>query len=296
MNFGIKLQLLRKDKRMSQEALAQQLDVSRQAVSKWETGEGYPEIDKLIMISNLFGVTLDYLMKEDSNEDTIRAMDEDAIILSTSELEDLIRFKERFAFTIAISVAAIISAVSLGAFFEDNNLMIGLMFLIIGVAVGCIIITGILSGKYEYLDKKSICLKPSDLDKVKEDYRKFKTTFAILIAFGVFCCIAATAMVAAFEEAYPAVSGYFFIIIAFAVFNFIRVGVKDDMYKKLCNNKEHIKEVKKEEEENKYYAVTMPLAAMVYLLLGFLFNAWHPGWLVFPITALVTTAYITLKR
>lgn len=296
MNFGIKLQLLRKDKRMSQEALAQQLDVSRQAVSKWETGEGYPEMDKLIMISNLFGVTLDYLMKDNPNADGIGSMDDNAIILSTSELEDMIRFKERFAFLIAISVAAIISSVSLGTFFEDDNLMTGVMFLLIGLAVGCIVITGILAGKYEYLDKKNICLKPNDLEKIKEEYRKFKTTFAIMIALGVFCCIAALAMVVAFEETYPAVSGYFLLLVAFAVFIFIRTGIKDEMYKKIINNKEHIKEIKKEEEENKYYAVTMPLAAMVYLVLGFLFNAWHPGWLVFPITALVTTAYITLKR
>lgn len=295
MNFGIKLQMLRKDKRMSQEALAEQLDVSRQAVSKWETAEGYPEMDKLIMISNLFGVTLDYLMKEDS-EGATSQIDENAVILSTSELEDMIAFKKKFAFTISIAVAAIICAVSLGTFFEDNNLAHGVMFLIIGVAVGCIVVTGILSGKYDYLDKKKIVLKPTDLEKMKKTYQAFKTTFAITIAIGVFICIAALAMVAAFEETYPEVTGYFFLLVAFGVFLFVNVGITEGTYKKLCNNKEYIKEVKKEEEEGKYYAVTMPLAAMVYLVLGFIFNAWHPGWLVFPITALVTTAYITLKR
>ncbi|MEG0367856.1 MAG: helix-turn-helix transcriptional regulator, partial [Coprobacillus sp.] len=63
MNFGDKLQTLRKGKSLSQEQLADQLNVSRQAVSKWETGEGYPELDKLIQISNLFDVSLDYLVK-----------------------------------------------------------------------------------------------------------------------------------------------------------------------------------------------------------------------------------------
>lgn len=59
MEFQDKLRLLRKEKGMSQEALAGELNVSRQAVSKWETGEGYPETEKLIMISDLFEVSLD---------------------------------------------------------------------------------------------------------------------------------------------------------------------------------------------------------------------------------------------
>ena len=64
MDFGMKLQNLRKGKGLSQEALAEQLNVSRQAVSKWESGAGYPEMDKLILLSNLFGVTIDYLVKD----------------------------------------------------------------------------------------------------------------------------------------------------------------------------------------------------------------------------------------
>ena len=48
MDFGMKLQSLRKEKGLSQEALAEKLHVSRQAVSKWESGAGYPEMDKLI--------------------------------------------------------------------------------------------------------------------------------------------------------------------------------------------------------------------------------------------------------
>ena len=56
MDFGMKLQSLRKEKGLSQEALAEKLHVSRQAVSKWESGAGYPEMDKLILISDLFGV------------------------------------------------------------------------------------------------------------------------------------------------------------------------------------------------------------------------------------------------
>lgn len=66
MTFGEKLLKLRKEKGMSQEALAEQLNTSRQAVSKWENGQGYPETVKLLMIGNIFDVSIDYLLKEET--------------------------------------------------------------------------------------------------------------------------------------------------------------------------------------------------------------------------------------
>jgi transcriptional regulator with XRE-family HTH domain len=64
MRFGIKLQRLRKEQGLSQEALAETLGVSRQAVSKWESGQSWPETDKLIALSELFGTSLDSLVKD----------------------------------------------------------------------------------------------------------------------------------------------------------------------------------------------------------------------------------------
>ncbi|MCL2108212.1 MAG: helix-turn-helix domain-containing protein [Oscillospiraceae bacterium] len=62
--FHEKLQKLRKEKGMSQEELAGLLEVSRQAVSKWESGQSYPETEKLIALSEMFGVTLESLIKD----------------------------------------------------------------------------------------------------------------------------------------------------------------------------------------------------------------------------------------
>ncbi|MCL2698005.1 MAG: helix-turn-helix domain-containing protein [Oscillospiraceae bacterium] len=64
MKFYEKLQTLRKEKGLSQEALAELLDVSRQAISKWESGQSYPETEKMIALSEMFGVTLDSLIKD----------------------------------------------------------------------------------------------------------------------------------------------------------------------------------------------------------------------------------------
>ena len=68
MKFGEKLQKLRKEKGMSQEELAARLHVSRQAVSKWENDQGYPETEKMLMIGNIFSVTMDYLLKDEGGD------------------------------------------------------------------------------------------------------------------------------------------------------------------------------------------------------------------------------------
>ena len=72
MNFAEKIYALRTQAGMSQASLAELLQVSRQTVSKWELGTSYPEIDKLVAISDLFHVTTDYLLKNQNirSEDT----------------------------------------------------------------------------------------------------------------------------------------------------------------------------------------------------------------------------------
>lgn len=62
MGFAENLKQIRKQNNLSQEDLAELLDVSRQAVSKWEQGTGYPEVDKLLLLSNKLNVSLDSLM------------------------------------------------------------------------------------------------------------------------------------------------------------------------------------------------------------------------------------------
>lgn len=71
MALSEKLYSLRKKSGLSQEQLAEQLSVSRQAISKWEAGQSVPESEKLIAISNYFNVSLDYLMKETEEDHSV---------------------------------------------------------------------------------------------------------------------------------------------------------------------------------------------------------------------------------
>nr|WP_325298263.1 helix-turn-helix transcriptional regulator [uncultured Dysosmobacter sp.] len=68
MTFGEKLQGLRQRAEMSQDALAEKLNVSRQAVSRWERDETMPETDKVVALAELFGVTTDYLLRDQPEE------------------------------------------------------------------------------------------------------------------------------------------------------------------------------------------------------------------------------------
>lgn len=70
MPLSQKIQTLRKERNLTQEALADQLNVSRQALSKWELGVSTPEADKIVQLSEYFNVSTDYLLKENIIENT----------------------------------------------------------------------------------------------------------------------------------------------------------------------------------------------------------------------------------
>ena len=69
MKFADKILNLRKSRGMSQEELAEQLNVSRQAISRWEMGTAQPDVQNVLQISKLFGVTTDYLLHDDYESD-----------------------------------------------------------------------------------------------------------------------------------------------------------------------------------------------------------------------------------
>ena len=69
MSFSENLKQVRREHQLSQEKLAELMDVSRQAVSKWEQGQGYPEVEKLLLLSTKLNISLDALMSVEMNCD-----------------------------------------------------------------------------------------------------------------------------------------------------------------------------------------------------------------------------------
>ena len=91
MSFADNLKQLRKEKQLSQEELAEILDVSRQAVSKWEQGIGYPEVEKLLLLSRKLNVSLDSLMETGiTQESSTQKQNVTGTITITSPIERVI--------------------------------------------------------------------------------------------------------------------------------------------------------------------------------------------------------------
>lgn len=91
MKFAEKLLNLRMDRGYSQEALAEELGVSRQAISKWELGTTLPETDKIILISDFFDVSIDYLLKENIQLNSDEGLDRTVLkfLGSAQDMEDI---------------------------------------------------------------------------------------------------------------------------------------------------------------------------------------------------------------
>lgn len=297
MDFGMKLQSLRKEKGLSQEALAEKLNISRQAVSKWETGEGYPEMDKIILLSDLFQVSLDYLIK-DTGEKTGNTNDE-SYFLTSQKIKEYLDFKREFAKRIGGAVVLFILSVLLPIWCSDTPYeKYGLfgMLCIVAIGVAIIIFIGIQSEKHSNLEDKRINMSFNDLQLLQEEYSHFKSKFGMSIAFGVGLIILAVAGVVLIGEGtFEDKMGptLLMICVALSVFIFITMGVKDSAYKFLVQNKKYIAE--KRADESSLFSITMPLAAMVYLVIGFTTGFWHPGWIVFPVTAIVTSGIEALR-
>ena len=121
MNFCNNLQKLRKNKNISQEQLAEELGVSRQAVSKWESGASYPEMDKLVLLCKTFNCNLDDLINKDMSQ--IEDLSSSKKILAnfvkniedgitkTIKMIEIFSFKEFVKFIIQILIIVLVIAI-----------------------------------------------------------------------------------------------------------------------------------------------------------------------------------------
>ena len=91
MSISENLKQIRKEHHLSQEELAEQLDVSRQAVSKWEQGQGYPEVEKLLLLSSKLNISLDTLMSVEMNREAgVKTENRAGLLVITSPYENVI--------------------------------------------------------------------------------------------------------------------------------------------------------------------------------------------------------------
>ncbi len=100
MNIGDKILELRKSRGYSQEDVANKLDVSRQTISKWETNQSLPDLDKLIPLCELFQISTDELLLNKSHEN----MNEEKVIDNSIYINRAIKNKRKFAINLCVSI------------------------------------------------------------------------------------------------------------------------------------------------------------------------------------------------
>lgn len=130
MTFGEKIQKLRKESGLSQEDLACQLGVSRQAISKWERDSGYPETDKILRMSKMFHVSLDYLLGEDESghvPDTSKGL-----YVSRESAEGFLLYKKRNLGKIAAAVGLMIAGLAFSFLQWEVGILLWLGMVILG--------------------------------------------------------------------------------------------------------------------------------------------------------------------
>lgn len=121
----------------------------------------------------------------------------------------------------------------------------------------------------------------------------FQRKFAIAIASGVVLCICAI-IAGAVSDAFTHNDGLtclaFFVPIAAAVAIFVYFGIREDWYENRYKEIYHESEPESKGFSDAIAAIIFPLAVVIYLILGFVFDLWHPGWIIFPICGLIVAA------
>ncbi|MDE7268096.1 MAG: helix-turn-helix domain-containing protein [Lachnospiraceae bacterium] len=191
MTLGQRLQNARKEAGLSQEELAEQLGVSRQAVSKWENDSGYPEMEKMIRLSQIYQVSLDYLVgneqeQEPSNED----ISTKGWYVSHELAEGFLSYQRAKYKKIGICVLLVFisSALSFVEVYynEYGGISDLLSTFLIMVVIILVINIKMSNNPYKKIWKKTLVFDDTVLKQLRVDFSENKTKIQIMLISGVF--------------------------------------------------------------------------------------------------------------
>lgn len=314
MILADKIIKLRKQLGWSQEQLAEMLNVSRQSVSKWEGGLSIPDLDKIIKMSSLFGVSTDYLLKDEVEEiqpATTEKGEADGLVISMEEAAKFMEIKEKLSSKTAVAVAMFILCpvplILLGALSEGVKMGItedmagglGLAILLVMVAIGVVItiLNEMQLSKYEYIGKEEFTLEygvKGIVERKMEDYAQSHRTS---IAGGVALCI--TAVVPMMLAVALSVSDFvmacmvcvLLTLIAIATYLIVRSSNINDSYLRLLQLEDFTPE--KKYIGKKLHTLTVVYFCIVtaaYLAVSFYTGAWGKTWAIWPVAAVLYMA------
>ncbi|MBO4987795.1 MAG: helix-turn-helix transcriptional regulator [Lachnospiraceae bacterium] len=312
---------LRKKCGWSQEELADQLGISRQSVSKWESGMSIPDLEKIVKMSALFGVSTDYLLKDEIEEtlpsetyDTDSAEARPVSLEEANAYMDLVKeTAPKFAVAIPTLVLCPIPMLLLGAFAEMHpekysedvfgGIGLAILLIIVLIAVVPIILSSMRLSKYEYLEKEEISLLYGVKGIVEKRKEEYEETYRQGIVIGVVLCIAGVIplVLAGVLGANDFVAAIFVCVllclIALAVHFFVGRGLVRESFTKLLQEGDYTADMKKGGKVvEKIAGVYWCLVTAGYLAWSFLGNAWGISWVVWPVAGVLFGAIACAAR
>ncbi len=322
MTLADKIMNLRKKCGWSQEELADQLEISRQSVSKWESGASVPELDKIVKMSSLFGVSTDYLLKEEAEEPVPPAAQtpEDSKEVRSVSLEEasvFLKVRKEAGKWIALGCSiCILSPVCLlllaalaeagaVAMTEDMVAGVGVSVLlgIVAAGVAFLIPNGMRLSPYEYLEKEEIALGYGVAEAVRRQKADYEPFFRRAIALNVVLIIIGVIplMITMGFQA-PDLYGVYsidilLVLVSVAVFGMVRASMVYGGYQILLQEEDYTVQNKAIRQRiAPFPAIYWCTATAVYLLVSFRYGNWEDSWIVWPVAGLLFVVLLGILK
>jgi len=317
MTLQDKIMGLRKAMGWSQEQLAEQLEISRQSVSKWESGTSVPELDKIVKMSEIFHVSTDYLLKENIPEPgmdpTGQCPKTDNAPAAASNMqehevsqEEADSFMElvkatanKLAFGVVLCIWSpicllLLSGISEYGYISQNTAGgcgMAALFLFVATGVGILIFYGMKLSKYEYLEKENIRISTETRKAVSMKKEKYATTYQKSVVTGTILCIcsAIPLLLSAFfvqndvkELIYICCVCILLALVSIGVYCFIRFGAVQESYDKLLEEGDYTREKEVAKKTVSIFSwIYWCVLSAIYAALSFRTNAWHITWVIY---------------
>ena len=310
----------RKKNGWSQEELAEKLNVSRQSVSKWEGAQSVPDLNKVIAMANLFGVSTDYLLKDDVElapaegiKPVVSDVGESARRVSMEESNEFLSVNHRASSQISLGVLlcilspipviflALAGADGLVPLSEDQGGIIGTIVLMIMVAgaVFLFVKNGMQLSKFNYLEEEIIDTEYGVSGMVKERKADFEHTHMTFMTAGIFLCVL---------SAVPFIGSSLFqsdmmkgvgvsvglLLIAIGVWQIVRVSIIWEGYKKLLEEGDYSRK-QKNRKKGIAAGIYWCLMTAVYLAYSFWTGDWGRSWIIWPVAGVLFFVVVQIE-
>lgn len=309
----------RKKKGWSQEELANRLNVSRQAVSKWEGDQAIPDLDKIVKMASLFNVTTDYLLKEElvSVQEQIDVITEEIPKrkVSLAEADSYLELRKKRARITALATTLCIlapaSLIYLLALSTRNSnisqlvaVVIGLVVLLLLVAVAVALFMWIdyREKTFKFLREETFILESGAKEVILEKQAKTDARYAIYIIAGTIICILSVIplfLLLITEDEFLIIVAVILLLALVSIgVTFIIVATLNLAAFKILlgTTKDELKRKKEEETMEMVSTIYWVLAIAIYLAISFIFDSWSRSWIVWPIAGLLYAAVETTAR